>query len=826
MIASNRALVGAVIGAFCLGAGLASGAVATDTSSKTDTADSSSDRLQEVIVTAQKRRERALDVPISLTTFNSVQMEQRDILDLDKLASYTPGLEVTPDPGGGAELTLRGVTSSVGGVGVDPSVGVYEDGVYIARDWVALQSYLDIDRVEVLRGPQGTLYGRNTTGGAYNIYHKLPTNDLEAGASVEETGYESGGLRQRYQAFISGPLIADKVLARLSVSRDKDEDYTRNLYTGYRAPEDQTQALGTLEIRPFDGLTITLRADIANDSGRVGSNYHVIRLGTDNVSADVPASPYQYRSDFPGTADYLHNRGFSANVEWDIAGGYQLKSITGGRTILINTQYDSDGTELPIYTAVLNDQSRTLSQEFQIISPADRRLDWLGGLYFYHENAHDLTTSGGPYPYGPFYLTTASGADLYSAVTGQYLSLNIPFDYRGVFDSTNITKSYAAFGQLRFKFTEQLQGTLGLRYTDEQRTFSGNAGTAFVPEGASGVYGYNPATACQSLIAANPVTDPAGTTAAQAQATCVSNVTEDMSTYSATAVENRSPTTLKFNNVSWRFVLDYHLTHDTHVYASVATGFKSGGFNSYDTDAAYSGSRPGQPGVPVISYQPPFGPEKLISYEAGIKGVALEQRLQYSFDYWYYNWSNIQAQLYNYLNSSSDVTNDAKAKAQGPEFDLLARPWSNGTIDFNGAYIDGYYTHFGANFSDVVTSATNQSFQGFTILGTPKWKWNLGIQQTVALNGWGSLTPRAEYQHQASTYWVFTHDPLARSGGYDIYNFRLDYQAPKQRFDVNLYVENLTNRYYDYYRFGTSTTGIEGVVAPPRTFGIRVSADF
>ncbi len=825
MSTRNRLLAGAVIGACCVGFGMASRAGAADASSKSDASTSGSDQLQEVIVTAQKRKERALDVPISLTTFNSVQMDTLNIFDLSKLASYTPGLEVTPDPGGGADIILRGVTTSVGGVGVDPSVGVYEDGVYISRDWVGLQSYLDVDNVDILRGPQGTLYGRNTTGGAYDINHKLPTNDLEAGGSVEETGYDSGGLMQRYQAYVSGPLIGDTVLGRIAVAKDKDEDYTDNLFTGHRAPEGQWQGIGTLEIRPTDSLTITLRADLANDTGRVGSNYHVVRLGTYNAAADVPASPYQYRADYPGTGNYLHNRGFSANVQWDIAGGYQLKSITGGRTILINTQYDSDGTELPIYTAVLDDQSRTLSQEFQIISPADRRLDWIGGLYFYRENAHDLTTTGGPYAYGPFYLTDSSGAYLYSGVTNQYLSLSIPFDYLGVFNSTNITKSYAAYGQMRFKFTGKLQGTLGLRYTEERRTFSGDAGTTFIGEGAAGAFTYDPAAACQQLIAANPVTSPAGTTTDQAQSTCLADVATDESTYSATTLEDRSAQTLSFSNLSWRFVLDYHLTPDTHVYASVATGFKSGGFNSYDTDAAYSGSKPGQPGVPVISYQPPFGPEKLISYETGIKGAAFDRKLLYSFDYWYYNWSNIQAQLYNYVTASSDVTNDAKARAQGPEADLQALPWRGGAIDFNGDYVDAYYTHFGSTFSDVVSGATNVNFTGAALLGTPRWKWNLGIQQTASLGGGGDITPRVEYQHRSSAFWVFTKDPLARSGGYDIYNFRLLYRPVGRRFDVDLYVENLTNRYYDYYRFGTTTTGIEGVVAPPRTFGIRVDAN-
>lgn len=811
----------AIAAALCASTAVAKPAEAQRNSGKTTSLPVT--QLQEVIVEAMKIKARVIDLPVSITTFDAKQLKNLNILDVNKLAYYTPGLEIQPSQSGGAGIVLRGVTTTVGGIGVDPSVGFYEDGVYISREWAVLQSYLDVGNAEVLRGPQGTLYGRNTTGGAYLITHTLPTPKPEIGASAEVTGYQSGGLSQSYQGYISGALIGDAVLGRLAVSRDKDIDYTKNLYTGYRPASDQTSAIATLQIHPNQDLNIILRADIANQRGRVGSNYHVIQLGPYNAAANVPPDPYEYRADYPGTANYLHNRGVSLNVHWHFGDGYELKSITGARTILINTQYDSDGTELPIYTALENDQSRTFSQEFDLLSPQGQRLSWVGGLYFYRESAHDLTTSGGPYSYGPFYITDPSGNYLYSGATGQYLTTSIPFDYLGVFNDSNLTKSYAAFGQVSFEFTPKLKGTLGVRFTDEKRTFTGLAGTTFLGEGASGVFTFDPTTACQDLVAANPVSSPAGLSAAQAAGYCVSDLDSDEATYNATSLENRSPTSLTFHNVSWRTALDYHVTADTMLYATVATGFKSGGFNSYDTDAAYSGSKPGQPGVPVVAYQPPFGPERLISYEVGVKGAAFDHRVMYQFDYWYYDWSNIQAQLYNYVTTSSDITNDAKAKAQGPELDVKARPWSGALVNFDAAEIDSRYTHFGVNFSDQITGADNVNFTGSAIPSAPKWKSNLGIQQTVALAQWGGFTPRAEYLHQSSTYSTYTYDPLAKAGGYDIYNFRLMYQNESGDFEAALFVENLTNRYYDYYRTGTDTTGIIGVVAPPRTFGIRLS---
>ncbi|MGN6210470.1 TonB-dependent receptor [Asticcacaulis sp.] len=783
---------------------------------QTDATAKSDGDTTEVIVTAQKRREKAQDVPISMTTFSEKQLQDRNITDLSKLANYTPSVEVTPGREGGAGLTVRGISTGVGGVGVDPSNGVYVDGVYIARDWVAMQSYLDVSRVEVLRGPQGTLYGRNSTGGAYNIYHNAPSKFFEAGASAELKSYNG----QEYQGYISGPLFTDKLLGRLALGRTTGDQYGKNLQTNSRLKSaDSNEYQAALEFRPTDTFDIILRADQYIDHSAGSAVYHLVRQGTVNEDANFPSDYYEYYSDYRQDTDFLKNRGWSAQATWDIGGGYQAKSITGGRYVHTSSQYDSDNTELPIYTAVRDDDSKTFSEELQLTSPTGGRFDWIIGAFYYTEDAHDLTTSGGPTA-----LTLPTG--LFTGATYAPLNISIPFENRSVFDSTNNTKSTALFGQFRYAFTDKLKGTLGLRQTHEERTFNGYVRRQFSDADA----GFNPDTACQNLIADSDVTYPADS--ATQQSTCASYAAYYADYYVSTTdvAVARSKQTLTFDNLSARFVLDYTPNADTHYYASATSGFKSGGFNSYDTNTILVDTN-GDGYVTVddagiINFQPPFDPEELWSYEIGVKGKAFDRKLQYALDAFYYDWSNIQSQIYNYEDRTSYITNDAKAKAMGIEFDAVSQPWTNGSIDFNGAWIESEYTHFGSTISDVITSTTDQDFTGTPLPGSPKWKFNLGVQHTLFLNGKGDLTLRGEYQLRSPTYFVYSRDPIARSGGYNLTNLRLTYRSADAKYSVGMYVENVFDERYDYYRYGSSDTGVIAIVGRPRTFGLRLSASY
>ena len=551
------------------------------------------------------------------------------------------------------------------------------------------------------------------------------------------------------------------------------------------------------------------------DTGRVGSVYHLISPGTMNAAADIPDDPYEYRSDFPADDNYLKNNGWSADVDWRV-GDYTFRSITGGREIEINTEYDSDYSELPIYTAVLFDDSKSFSQEFQLLSPRGGRLEWIVGAHYYTEDANDLTTSGGPY-------TETFAGVLYELVGGAYVPIptEIPFENRSVFDSQNDTRSLAAFGQATYKFTDKLSATLGLRYTDEKRTFDGFVRRQY----SASDTGFDSAAYCAELISENAVAFPFSP--ADQQSTCLSWVDSlvDFRLNQLDVAVGRSQQTLNFDDLSPRLAIDYYPDPDTHLYASITRGFKSGGFNSYDTNAIIIDAN-GDGFVTAddagdIPFQDPFDPERLWSYEIGAKGWTWGRKLTYALGAFYYDWSNIQVQITDFISRESYITNDSQAWAAGVELDLVAYPWENGIVDFHGAWLDSEYTTFGLNSGLVVDPDEDRN--GQPLRGTPKWKWSLGLQHTFYTAGGGSLTPRLEWLHRTDSYHPI---PERQGGAYDVANARLTWQDPSQRYSANLYVENLFDTEYEYYRFGNNLTGLVGIMAPPRTFGVRLSASY
>jgi len=779
----------------------------------------------DVIVTAQRREQAAQDVPISITSYTGEELKARNIIDIQDLAAHTPNMEVIQGAGGGVSIELRGVSTGVGGVGVDPNVGIYVDDVYMPRGWSALVGYLDVERVEVLRGPQGTLYGRNTTGGAYKVVHRRPTNEYEAGFSAQFESFN----RQRYEGYISGPIIEDQLLVRFAVGRETKDEYGTNVFTNQKlTATDLLSMVATVELRPVEGLTIVARTDWAEDKGRNGAFGRLIRPGTMTATAVVPSGRFEYANDFITDGNRTKTKGYSIDASLEV-GDYTIRSITGGRRIEIDTEYDSDATALPIYTAVLNDQSDSFSQELQIVSPSGGQFEWIAGAYYYREKAHDLTTTGGPYRYGPFYLfDAAANRYLYNGSTA--LNIRIPFDNRGVFDSDNETRSLGAFAQGSFKFTDRFSGTVGLRYTNERRTFDGTAGTTF-SNSLSGPYAYNPEAECRTYLTANPVTNPAGYSLDRAIATCVTIARSGMATYGSTTIAGRSEQELKFSNVSYRFALDYYPNPSTHLFASATSGYKSGGFNSYDINAAYSGTGPCNPGPcqgpppPVIAFEDPFSSENLWSYEVGAKGDLFNRAVSYSLNFFYYDWSDIQLQIYDSVARRSFITTDSTARAYGVEADLWLKPWRGGSVDIHGAWINAKYKNIPNEISDTLTGDL-RNWSGTKFGGTPPLKWSVGVQHTLGLASAGSLTARGEWLHRDRSPSGFTTDPILNAGNYDIFNLRLTYNDPSSRFSISGYVQNLFDQDYDYYRYGSELTGVVAGVAPPRTVGVRLSSNF
>lgn len=414
------------------------------------TAPAADSASQTITVTARKREERGQDVPASLNVFGNDDLQRMGIVDLTQLQQVTPGLQVS---GYAARVSIRGVGNNVPGVGADPSSSVTFDGVYIPRQQMALFNLYDVNRIEVLKGPQGTLYGRNATGGVINIL----TRDPQKGAGGE--GYLGAGSFGLRSAQAVGNFGTAEAGLRVGVDYARDDGYTTNLTPG----AGKLDNLDYLSLRlkgvlsPTSNSRVKLTLQSLDDKGTVGMGFSN-NPATDNYSSTYPAG---FRQDVrnvraePSMARKQSGTIAAANVEVDL-GGVTLRSITGVVDYRYRERFDTDGSGVNIEIADSTTNSRFYSQEFQLQGDL-KDVDWQLGVYASRERA-DATTL----------LTSQDWPE--------------PGPNEFVFRSSNVTgRSAAVFGAASYKISPQLTTTVSARYTSESKSGTGSGRTLGTP---------------------------------------------------------------------------------------------------------------------------------------------------------------------------------------------------------------------------------------------------------------------------------------------------------------------------------------------------------
>ncbi len=391
--------------------------------------------IQEIVVTAQRRAQTLADVPLSVSVLSGEALERASVTRLDDVSKLTPNFVVvqgaTPQQN---RFTVRGLTSSTSNQGIDPSVGFFVDGVYIARSEAVLGQSMDVERIEVLRGPQGTLYGKNTTVGAVNIITRRPSDTFEGQVLAEYGNYES----VRLQGRVSGPLVKDVAAGSLSGFYTDHDGYTTNTANGEKLGSLKSWGgRGKLVLDASDSVAITLIADYEKDKG-LGSTADLSLR--DGVATDI----YDYKtSRNGGETNDVEMYGASGQVDWKFGDGMTLRSITGYRGSKMNIVVDSDSTETAFPFGMgyrIADASQT-SQEVQLFSPESGRLRYIAGLFYLHQK---LESKGG-------LVVPALGVR----------PLDQTFNQSG--------DSYAVFGQADYDIVDDLTLTLGGRYSHETR---------------------------------------------------------------------------------------------------------------------------------------------------------------------------------------------------------------------------------------------------------------------------------------------------------------------------------------------------------------------
>jgi iron complex outermembrane receptor protein len=744
----------------------------------------------EIVVTARKREESLQEVPIAVTVLSNEIMEAQSMRDLNDIGDFTPNLDVSMSngiTGGPSEATvyIRGIGQIDTEMFTDPGVGIYVDGVYLARAQGSILDLLDLERVEVLRGPQGTLFGKNTTGGAINFISKRPHG--EPAHMVELT---TGAFSRRdVKAKVNTPL-AQGLFASVAFSLANRDGYAESLATGERFNDDNRDSVrGALRWLASEDVVLDLTVDYYREGetaldmtllgvaqtpllefyNRVTGDAGLPIIGQDFVTGDLTRS-YSTGQRY-ADGDVL---GTTLIVDWSILGGASLRSISAYRRIDFQHDVDADGTPLTFLQRSNHQQQDQLSQEIQLSGSAlDDRLSWLiGGLYF-TESSHDeswatvwgdifaaLEAAPGPLYAPPFYPSSLCDPGPpppgMPCLGGAGNPFNMMF-YEGAGDFTRMqleTSSSALFGEATLSVTDKLSATAGLRYTYEEKQLD------YFVRYAHG--------------------------------------TPDVALYNQDS----------WNALSPRFSLTYQATKDLLLYSSAAHGFRSGGFNG----------RPQQRGV-----LDPFDPETLWAYEVGFKSDWQNRRLRLNGAFFFYDYTDIQfsAGLADDDGRAVFVLQNAgKAKAWGYELEMTARPGRGWLWTASLAHIDNEYTEL----NDVEPNGVTLDSK---FPKTPKWSLTLSPQYSFGLGNAGKLTLRADYSYRSKIYNDVSNSSLVTQEGYGLLHARMVFLPTSESWELALFGTNLTDEEYLVHGMFIPSLGPAiGVAGRPREWGLTTKLRF
>jgi iron complex outermembrane receptor protein len=766
-------------------------------------------QLGNITVTAQSRSQQMEQVPIPLQILTAKQIDTQAATDLSKISLFVPGLVVDGSQPTQPNYSLRGISTSDFGIGTESAVGVYIDGVYAARSGGALLAFNDLDRIEVLKGPQGTLFGRNAAGGAISIVTNEPTDTFEGKVTLR---YGNDG--ERYEnALVNIPLNKDMAL-RISVLDNQSDGWIKDQATGqhYGRNEDW-------------GTRMVYRWNITPDTRMVWSWDHerldqppqpafgLVPLTNDtNQRPPFPPNPQNYLNplnsplynDAIGAAEWRHFDGSTLIIDHSFPWG-SFTSTTAWRHFNTYNAEDNDGTDHTVsYLSTVNiEHNNSYYQEFKLAGDNDL-LDWVSGVSFYSEQARqssvvNTNTSS---------LDTLAqnvdnqGLPLTEITQGlQALGLNYNFlgdPWQEEINNVGRFKAYAAFGDVIWHLSDNLDLTTGLRYTEDQKDFTWltplRTATAFDQEvaalKASGIYAFLPPDAQGALQAFG------------------TNVVFPNDVGQWVQASN------SWHDFSPRAVLSYKFSPDTMAYVSVTKGYKAGGYNSLQVGSLYA-------------------PEKVWNYEAGVKTVVPQYNLIFNASAYYYRYSNLQSSVLdpNYNGSGvpfyTVMTSDQHA--DGLDVEAQWQPTNALRLNFTSAYIDSTYIR-GISTSGVSLAGQPTGEPYFSSTAGFDYTW-FGVQQ-------GNLEFSMQYAYRGPTrcnadsgvQGTCLSTPLFRVGtSTQRTDARLDWHTPDQRWGVGLYVNNMFNKRY-VVSIGNDTTNDFGtpyaIVTPPRVYGVELRAKF
>lgn len=785
--------------------------------------------LDDIVVTARKVAENLQDVPVAVTAFSGEALQQQNARQIADVAKLTPGLVIRESNSSGAASTfqIRGQFQNDVLATLDPSVGVYVDGYYWSRAYGINSDLLDVQSVQTLKGPQGTLFGRNTTGGAILLQTNDPDFNGISGLVSGTYGrfdYKSG------TGILNLPLVDDRIALRLAYSRTDSDGFVRNTTTNNRLGEhDGWTARGKLLLKPTENLSLLFSAELYKTSYR-NNPYrmqYVSPAGATNLESGLERGGFACLAGGAATIGgcfangiglnaaairdandddtlalnqdnkvYAKTQTYTGTATLDTFFG-AIKFIGGYRKVDSRTSVDLDGSAFDILATTGFQNISQYSGELQFTGKAiDDRLDFVAGLFYFHESGTDQSYSTGL----PAVQASPVGGNTVAAYLNYLATGNAPIQY---FSGDIVTRSQGIYGQATFHITDALSFTGGLRYSVEDKGLGRNngaytAGTYLGPQAGATFICNLPGAACPSFR-------------------------ED-----------------DFDGVSYTVGFDYKVTDDVLAYIKTARGFRSGGQNLRATGAVLTNS------VTAASFAP-FKPETVTSYEGGLKSEFFDRRVRLNVAGYYTKVNDIQRSSLTSVagNQTTVLGNAGRADIYGGEAEVDALLFSGFRIGGSVAYTKPKYKSYidpvsgfdrsREPFDNVAkwTFTVSPTFTHDFAVGKLQLRGDYIFQSKTALYNFGYYTDAAGVTHNASNGSVLT---LADARGYKaastmnavgIINARASLTVLDDKLELAVFGRNLTDNRGKVVALPVIGIGeVAAIRREPRTWGVTGTFKF
>jgi iron complex outermembrane recepter protein len=741
---------------------------AQDTAVSDAAVDGSGTGLGEVIVSARRRAENAQDVPIPLTALSGDALDEQGVYRIEDLNERLPSLNAQFGNPRQSSFAVRGLGNNPANDGLESSVGIYLDDVYLGRPGMANQDLIDIDQVSLLRGPQGTLFGKNTTAGVLAFTTLAPS--FTPGAVIEGSAGNYGYYQLR--GAVTGPLEDDVLAGRFSYAKTVRDGYIDDVTDGRRLNGVDRQAFRTQFLfKPNESLSVRVIGDYEEENSpccisvlyNEGPNDGALLKAHLAAANATEIFDPNFSSTSINDPQYMEVRqgGGSVQANWGFDGGYNLTSITAYRSWHFLPTNDADGTSASaLINAGQEVDDEQWSEELRVASPTGKPLDWVAGLYYFYQYQDNLAFT----QYGP------SAHALYG----------LPAFYNNAYSQVRSfpeTNSYAAFGQATWHLSSQWSVTAGVRETDEEKT---------------------------SHIERNPPIGSPG-------------IDLVLPTYSS------GPLGLHDDTVSWLASLSYQIDPDLLAYASASRGAKAGGIN----ESVPVGKLP----VTSLYVSPETANDYELGLKSTWldQHLLVNANLFWTQVHDYQATQLEQSSPGVFVQT---LTNIGGVRTRGVETELTAKAAEGVAFDLNASYNEAVYTSYENAPCSVEASLAGEkvcNLTGQQVVGAPRWIVNPDLRLEQAVAGGVTTYGIIGYSWRSSFFGTFDNSEYAVVKSYGLLNLRAGLKGDlgHARWDASVWVNNATDkRYFIGGLTGATFNAYSLFPGDPRFWGATIRLEF